>query len=41
MDSRMAIANMTTEWGALAGWFPVDRVTLDWVRARVARAGGA
>ncbi len=37
MDSRMAIANMTTEWGALAGWFPVDRVTLDWARARIAR----
>ncbi len=37
MDSRMAIANMTTEWGALAGWFPVDRVTLDWARGRLAR----
>jgi homoaconitate hydratase len=37
MDARMSIANMTTEWGALVGWFPVDRVTLDWIRARMAR----
>jgi len=34
MDARMTIANMTTEWGALAGWFPVDDVTLDYLRAR-------
>ncbi len=37
MDARMSIANMTTEWGALVGWFPVDRVTLDWIRARMTR----
>ncbi len=37
MDARMSIANMTTEWGALVGWFPADRVTLDWIRARRAR----
>ncbi len=24
IDERLAIANMTTEWGALAGWFPAD-----------------
>ncbi len=24
MDARLSIANMTTEWGALVGWFPVD-----------------
>ena len=24
MDDRFAIANMTTEWGALVGWFPAD-----------------
>lgn len=33
MDDRMAIANMTTEWGALAGVFPYDAVTrayLEW-----------
>jgi homoaconitate hydratase len=34
MDARMAIANMTTEWGALVGWFPVDGVTLEYLRAR-------
>ena len=39
MDARMSIANMTTEWGALVGWFPVDRVTLAWVRDRRRRLG--
>jgi homoaconitate hydratase len=29
MDERMAISNMTTEWGALVGWFPADEITLD------------
>ena len=28
MDARLSIANMSTEWGALVGWFPVDEVTL-------------
>ena len=35
MDARMAIANMTTEWGALVGWFPVDRVLVDYLTARL------
>jgi homoaconitate hydratase len=35
MDARMAIANMTTEWGALVGWFPVDSVTLDYLSTRL------
>jgi homoaconitate hydratase len=35
-DARMTIANMTTEWGALVGWFPVDRVTIDYLRSRKA-----
>lgn len=35
LDERLTIANMTTEWGALAGIFPVDRVTLAWLRQRV------
>lgn len=34
IDSRLTIANMTTEWGALAGLFPVDRVLQGWLRAK-------
>ena len=34
VDQRLAIANMTTEWGALAGVFPVDNITIDWLKAR-------
>jgi homoaconitate hydratase len=34
MDARMSIANMSTEWGALVGWFPVDGVTIAWLDAR-------
>src|SRR3989304_2684339 len=34
MDARLTIANMSTEWGALVGWFPVDKVTLDYLHAR-------
>jgi homoaconitate hydratase len=34
MDARMTIANMSTEWGALVGWFPVDEVTLVWLDGR-------
>ena len=34
MDARMSIANMSTEWGALVGWFPADEVTIDWLDAR-------
>lgn len=30
VDERLSIANMTTEWGALAGVFPVDDSTLSW-----------
>ena len=42
MDARLTIANMTTEWGALTGWFPVDAVTLAYLEARNCelRAGG-
>jgi homoaconitate hydratase len=28
MDARLSISNMTTEWGPLVGWFPVDQVTI-------------
>jgi homoaconitate hydratase len=34
MEDRLAISNMTTEWGALVGWFPADATTLDYVRQR-------
>jgi homoaconitate hydratase len=34
MDARLTIANMSTEWGALVGWFPVDEVTLRYLEAR-------
>ncbi|MGD2120758.1 MAG: homoaconitase [Gemmatimonadota bacterium] len=34
MDERFSISNMTTEWGALAGWFPPDHVTLGYLGRR-------
>ncbi len=34
MDERFSISNMTTEWGALAGWFPSDSVTLAYLQRR-------
>jgi homoaconitate hydratase len=36
MDQRMSIANMTTEWGALAGVFPFDEVLRDYLLGRAA-----
>ncbi|PPQ95720.1 hypothetical protein CVT26_008363 [Gymnopilus dilepis] len=30
VDDRLTIANMTTEWGALVGVFPVDQTLLKW-----------
>ncbi|KAK2460933.1 hypothetical protein APHAL10511_007403 [Amanita phalloides] len=30
IDDRLTISNMTTEWGALVGVFPVDEMTLAW-----------
>ncbi len=38
VEERLAIANMTTEWGALAGVFPVDTITLEWLKNRVVLA---
>jgi homoaconitate hydratase len=32
MDARLSISNMTTEWGPLVGWFPVDAVTTQYLR---------
>ncbi|OZJ04276.1 hypothetical protein BZG36_02566 [Bifiguratus adelaidae] len=37
LEDRLAIANMTTEWGALAGLFPVDELTIDWLKSRMQR----
>jgi homoaconitate hydratase len=34
MDARLSIANMSTEWGALVGWFPVDEITLTYLESR-------
>ncbi|KAK0719637.1 hypothetical protein B0H67DRAFT_551962 [Lasiosphaeris hirsuta] len=34
VDDRLTIANMTTEWGALSGLFPIDSVLQSWLRAR-------
>jgi homoaconitate hydratase len=35
IEERLAIANMTTEWGALAGLFPTDDVTLGWYEKQI------
>ena len=32
MDARFSISNMSTEWGPLVGWFPVDEITLKYLR---------
>ncbi|KAI8926558.1 homoaconitase [Entophlyctis helioformis] len=37
VDDRLTVANMTTEWGALAGLFPVDDVALEWLGRRAQR----
>ncbi len=34
MDERLSIANMTTEWGALVGWFPADATTFEYLHER-------
>ncbi|HMU44313.1 MAG TPA: homoaconitase, partial [Ignavibacteriaceae bacterium] len=34
IDERLAISNMTTEWGALAGVFPIDLATILWLKKR-------
>jgi homoaconitate hydratase len=32
MDARFSISNMSTEWGPLVGWFPVDEITIGYLR---------
>src|SRR5256884_4379471 len=42
MDARLSISNMTTEWGPLVGWFPVDAITIAYlggVKQRLAAMG--
>jgi len=34
ISERLTIANMTTEWGALVGWFPFDETTALYLRQR-------
>ena len=34
IDERLTVANMSTEWGALAGVFPIDEVTINWLKER-------
>jgi len=38
VDDRLAIANMTTEWGALSGLFPIDNVLKGWLRSKATEA---
>ncbi|KAM0556109.1 hypothetical protein ACHAPJ_006098 [Fusarium lateritium] len=34
IDDRLTISNMTTEWGALVGLFPVDEMLVSWYRGK-------
>jgi len=38
VDDRLTIANMTTEWGALSGLFPIDGVLKGWLKAKATTA---
>ena len=38
VDARLTIANMTTEWGALSGLFPIDSVLKAWLRMKATTA---
>ncbi|KAG0677891.1 mitochondrial Homoaconitase [Pichia californica] len=39
VDYRLTIANMTTEWGALSGVFPIDETLINWYTKRLLRVG--
>lgn len=32
MDARLSISNMSTEWGPIVAWFPVDEITIRYLR---------
>ena len=34
IEERLTISNMTTEWGALVGLFPIDEKVISWLRDR-------
>ena len=38
VDARLTVANMTTEWGALTGLFPIDSVLEKWLRYKATEA---
>lgn len=38
IDARLTIANMTTEWGALSGLFPMDSLLQGWLRSKATMA---
>ena len=37
VDDRLTIANMSTEWGSLSALFPIDKITISWVKNRNSR----
>jgi len=39
VNHRLTIANMSTEWGALAGVFPVDDIIIEWLLRRIEFVG--
>lgn len=39
VEERLTIANMTTEWGALSGLFPVDSTSIQWLKDQGAKVG--
>lgn len=41
VEARMSISNMTTEWGALVGWFPCDERTVAWLHGRADKLASA
>jgi homoaconitate hydratase len=40
MSERLTISNMTTEWGALVGWFPYDDITSEYLSERATVLAG-